>query len=117
MSPLNTLYKVVAKVYAHKMKPLLHYWILLSQTGFVPNRCTFENILAFELIEWALENNQNISMLLLDFEKTYDRVNWTFLRQVMERMRFSNTWITQVMFVERERFGLYFIEWKTIYNN
>ena len=56
-------------------------------------------------------------MLLLDFEKTYDRVNWTFLRQVMERMRFSNTWITQVMFVERERFGLYFIEWKTIYNN
>lgn len=36
-------------------------------------------------------------MLLLDFEKTYDRVNWTFLRQTMEQMGFHLTWINQVM--------------------
>lgn len=36
-------------------------------------------------------------MLLLDFEKAYDRVNWTFLRQTMERMGFHNTWINQVV--------------------
>lgn len=69
-----------------------------SQTGFISNRCILDNIfLAFESIEWALENNQNLSMLLLDFEKAYDRVNWTFLRQVMERMGFNITWINQVM--------------------
>ena len=39
ISLLNTLYKIVAKVYANRMKPLLHNWILPSQTGFVPNRC------------------------------------------------------------------------------
>lgn len=37
ISLLNTLYKVVAKIYANRMKPLLHHWILPSQTGFVPN--------------------------------------------------------------------------------
>ena len=76
ISILNTLYKVVAKVYANRMKPLLHHWILPSQTSFVPNKCTLDNIfLAFEAIEWALENQQNLSMLLLDFEKAYDRVS------------------------------------------
>jgi exonuclease III len=98
ISLLNTLYKVVAKVYANRMKPLLHHWILPSQTGFVPNRCILDNIfLAFEAIEWTQENNQDLSMLLLDFEKAYDRVNWTFLRQTMEKMGFEDQWITQVM--------------------
>ena len=98
ISLLNTLYKVVAKIYANRMKPLLHHWILPSQTGFVPNRCILDNIfLAFEAIEWTLESNQNISMLLLDFEKAYDRVSWKFLSQTMEKMGFHDTWIKQVM--------------------
>ena len=36
-------------------------------------------------------------MLLLDFEKAYDRVNWTFLKHTMARMGFNDTWIRQVM--------------------
>lgn len=102
ISLLNTLYKVVAKIYANCMKPLLHNCILPSQTGFVPNRCILDNIfLAFEAIEWALESNQNTSMLLLDFEKTYDRVSWSFLEQTMEKMGFEETWIKRVMSLNR----------------
>ena len=98
ISLLNTMYKVVAKTYANRMKPLLHHWILPSQTGFVPNRCILDNIfLAFEAIEWTMESNQEISMLLLDFEKAYDRVSWSFLKQTMERMGFDKTWIQRVM--------------------
>ena len=98
ISLLNTLYKVVAKVYANRMKPLLHNWILPSQTGFVPNRCILDNIfLAFEAIAWTRENQQDLSMLLLDFEKAYDRVNWTFLREVMAKLGFHSQWIKQVM--------------------
>ena len=98
VSLLNTLYKIVAKVYANRMKPLLHNWILPSQTWFVLNRCILDNIfLTFEAIEWTRENKQELSMLLLDFEKAYDRVKWTFLRQAMIRMGFHLTWINQVM--------------------
>lgn len=98
ISLLNTPYKIVAKILANRMKPLLHNWILPSQTGFVPNRCILDNIfLAFEAIQWTLESKQDLSMVLLDFEKAYDRVNWTFLRQVMTRMGFHQTWIKQVM--------------------
>ena len=98
ISLLNTPYKIIAKILANRMKPLLHHWILPSQTGFVPNRCILENIfLAFEAMEWTMENQQDLSMLLLDFEKAYDRVNWTFLRKVMEKMGFHQMWIAQVM--------------------
>ena len=98
ISLLNTPYKIVAKVFANRMKPLLHHWILPSQTGFVPNRCILDNVfLAFEAMEWAMEIKQDLSMLLLDFEKAYDRVNWTFLRQTMQQMGFHMTWINQVM--------------------
>jgi hypothetical protein len=98
ISLLNTLYKVIAKVYANRMKPLLHHWILPSQTGFVPNRCILDNIyLAFESIEWSLENNQDLSMLLLDFEKAYDRVSWAFLQNTMIRMGFTEIWVERVM--------------------
>lgn len=94
ISLLNTLYKV----YANRMKPLLHFWILPSQTGFIPNKCILDNIfLAFESIEWALENNLEINMLLLDFEKAYDRVSWTFLKHTMDKMGFHDKWINQVM--------------------
>lgn len=60
--------------------------------------CILDNIfLAFEAIEWTLETKQDLSMLLLDFEKAYDRVNWTFLKKVMAKMGFHQTWINQVM--------------------
>ena len=98
ISLLNTLYKVIAKIYANRMKPLLHHRILPSQTGFVPNRCILDNIfLAFEAIDWTLESNQSISLLLLDFEKAYDRVSWIFLEKTMEKMGFEKTWIQRVM--------------------
>ena len=98
ISLLNIVYKIVAKIYANRMKPLLHHWILPSQTGFVPNRCILDNVfLAFEAMEWTMENKQALSMLLLDFEKAYDRVNWTFLRETMVTMGFHEKWIGQVM--------------------
>lgn len=98
ISLLNTLYKVIAKIYANRMKLLLHNWILPSQTGFVPNKCILDNVfLAFEVVEWSLENKQELSVLLLDFEKAYDMVSWTFLRETMRRMGFAERWIQQVI--------------------
>lgn len=76
ISLLNTLYKIVAKVYANRIKPMLLNWILSSQTGFVPNKCILDNIfLAFEAIAWTRDSQQEIRMLLLDYKKSYDMVN------------------------------------------
>ena len=40
---------------------------------------------------------QELSILLLDFEKSYDMVYWTFLRETMTTMGFHPKWTNQVM--------------------
>lgn len=47
--------------------------------------------LASEAIEWARESSQELVILLLIFEKVYDRVNWTFLESTMAKLGFSET--------------------------
>lgn len=40
-------------------------------------------------------------MLKIDYEKTYDRVNWEFLNEVLSSRGFSNTWINWITSLTR----------------
>ena len=94
---LTTLYKILAKLLALRMTKNISIWIDPSQTGFVPGKCIFDNLfLAFEALQWGPESNQDLVMLLLDFEKAYDRLSWSFLEQTMAKMGFSDQWIAWV---------------------
>jgi len=44
-------------------------------------------------MKWALESSQPMVMLLLDFEKEYDRVEWSFFEGTMAKMGFNEQWI------------------------
>lgn len=73
---LTALYKLIAKVLANRIKPILPDCALPTQTAFVKNRCILDNVfLAREAIGWATESGQDVVIMLLDFEKAYDRVN------------------------------------------
>jgi hypothetical protein len=39
-------------------------------------------------MEWAKEKDQKLVILLVDFEKAYDMVNWTFLQEFMNKLSF-----------------------------
>lgn len=41
-------------------------------------------------------------ILKLDFEKAYDKIQWSFLEEVMRSKGFSNSWIDQVMGTVRD---------------
>lgn len=70
-------------------------WIRNSQTAFVPGRCIFDNIfMAQSAMDWAVESNQPLIILLLDLEKAYDRVSWTFLQQTMLHIGFHKSGLT-----------------------
>lgn len=40
-------------------------------------------------MKWAKESNQDTALLLLDFEKAYDKIEWTFKDMMIESFRFS----------------------------
>lgn len=94
ISVLTSMYKLMAKTIAIRAQAHLTKWIWPTQTGFVKNRLILDNVFTcYESMEWAQESKQNLVILLLDIEKAYDRVNWSFLKETMKKLGFSKNWI------------------------
>ncbi len=52
--------------------------------------------MAQEALEWAEESEHDLVLLLLDFEKAFDRIEWGFLFSALAKLGFSETWIRWV---------------------
>ncbi len=48
--------------------------------------------MAQEALEWAEESEQDLVLLLLDFEKAFDRIKWGFWLSALAKLGFSETW-------------------------
>ncbi|GBG89165.1 hypothetical protein CBR_g48873 [Chara braunii] len=85
VSLLSAPYKLYAKILANRMTKFLLSLIHPTQTGFVPGRQILTNaIMAREVLHRAADTMPPVAVLLLDFEKAYDRVRWRFLIQGLE---------------------------------
>ena len=94
---LNTCYKLFAKVLGLRLQKILPEIIHASQTGFMQERSIMDNIYMFwEATAVAVKTEQKLAILLLDFEKAYDRVDWNFLEGIMYRLGFTEYWIRGV---------------------
>lgn len=89
ISLLNTDIKILAKILANRLKPILPSLIHPDQTGFIMGREARDNSnRALQLIHWAESWNTTHPRLLLstDAEKAFDRVDWTYMRAVLTRL-------------------------------
>lgn len=58
--------------------------------GYIKSHQTHDNIIrTLHLIEKIQQENKATVLLSLDAEKAFDRVNWTFLYQTLERFGFN----------------------------
>ena len=94
---LNTLYKIYAKVLSLRIQNFLPALIHPSQTGFIKERYILDKIFVFwEAVALAKNTKQDLTVFFLDFEKAYERVDCTFLEEIMIHMGFSEKWIKAV---------------------
>ncbi len=94
---LGSLYKILAKTLARRLQTFLPSIIRPSQTGFVEGRCILDNtFLAQEAQDWAKESNQDLVLLLLDFKKAFNRIEWNFLFEALAKLGFRSQWIRWV---------------------
>jgi len=49
-------------------------------------------------MEWVEENDKKLILLLLDFEKTFDRINWDFFSSFFGRWDFLNNGLNGFQF-------------------
>ncbi len=52
--------------------------------------------MAQESLDWAVESNQDLVLLLLNFEKAFDRIEWGFLFMALSKFGFNDTWVSWV---------------------
>ena len=89
---LNCDYKIAAKSIANRLKPSLPNLINYDQTGFIKGRFIGENIrLIDSIICYAKEKNIPGLLLLLDFEKAFDTIEWSFISKTFQQFGFGSS--------------------------
>ena len=83
MTILNSAYKIMAKALSLRLQPMLGRLIHDTQTGFVKERSILDNIFTFwEALFLARLRGEPLVVLLLDFEKAYDRSIGVFSKRL-----------------------------------
>lgn len=98
ISLLDVDCKLLAKVLAHRLESTLPSIISPDQTGFIKKRLSFLNIRRLLNIMYSSEPNQPSpeAIISLDAEKAFDRVEWGYLFQCLERFGFGPKFISWV---------------------
>ena len=85
ISLLNVTYKIISACIANRLKQVLSYLIHENQKGFLKNRFIGENTrIIYDTLYAAKENNIPGILLLIDFEKAFDSVSWSFMYKALE---------------------------------
>jgi len=91
ISLCNCLYKIIAKIIANRIKPILSLHISAKQFAFLRNRHILEAIGTAQeaLHSIKLKNLKGIS-LNIDLAKAFDKVNWLYLKMILTHLGFPH---------------------------
>ena len=80
ISLLNTDYKIITKVLAERLKIFLPKLIHPDQKGFITGRNIADaNRLLQDAVEYSEQRGINSSIIFLDYNKAFDRVEWQWV--------------------------------------
>eukprot|EP00253_Pinus_taeda_P003487 PITA_03487 len=94
----NCIYKIIAKVIASRIVPILSRNISMEQFGFLDGRQIHEAIgVAQEVIHSVKQKKKKGMVLKIDLSKAYDRINWLYLRLLLTHLGFNYSFISWIM--------------------
>nr|XP_027088506.1 uncharacterized protein LOC113709853 [Coffea arabica] len=100
ISLCSVIYKIISKILANRLKPILDICISNTQSAFIPDRQILDNvIIAHEYMHYLKNKRQGLDgymAIKLDMAKAYDRVEWHFLQAAMQKMGFCSQWINWI---------------------
>ncbi|KAL6558442.1 hypothetical protein OROMI_018792 [Orobanche minor] len=93
ISLCNSTYKIISKILSKRLSTILPSFINSAQSGFIKGRNITDNILTAHEVTHDISQSMTNTIIKLDMEKAYDRINWNFIFQVMTRFDFSVAWV------------------------
>jgi hypothetical protein len=105
---LNVSFKFFMKVGTNRISEVAHSVVKPTQTAFMPGRHILEGVVVLhETIHELHRKKMNGVLLKIDFEKAYDKVNWSFWQQVLRMNGFDPLWCQWIQqFVSRGSVGV-----------
>ena len=98
ISLCNVIYKIITKVIANRLKPLLPGLISLEQPGFAEGKQILDGIIAIHETIHSLKCTKRPQILIkLDIKKSYDKLSWQYLEESLRAHGFSSKWVEWVM--------------------
>ncbi|OMO92976.1 reverse transcriptase [Corchorus capsularis] len=98
ISLVGCLYKIIAKVFARRIRSVMSEVIGDSQFAFIKSRQILDcSLIANESVDAMKKKEEGGVCFKVDFEKAYDSVDWNFLEFIMRKMGFGETWIKWIM--------------------
>jgi hypothetical protein len=101
ISLCNVVLKLVTKVIANRLKPILPEIIDEEQSAFVQGRLITDNaLIAMECFHWMkkkTKGKKGLMALKLDMAKAFDRIEWPFVQAMLSTMGFPETLIKTIM--------------------
>ena len=89
---LNTDIKIASAAIANRVKSVLPIIISDTQEGFIKGRFIGENTrLLYDLMHYLEYHNMSALLLLIDFEKAFDSVDWVFLQKPLKSFNFGQS--------------------------
>ncbi|KAA3459035.1 reverse transcriptase [Gossypium australe] len=97
ISLCSVLYKIISKMVANHFQKVLDCCIDEAQNAFVLGQLITDNVLlAYKVLHTFKQKRvgrRDFLALKLDMSKSYDRVEWSFLCQMLLKMGFANLWV------------------------
>ena len=97
---LNSTYKFYSAILADRIKLTLNKLIHSDQKGFITGRFIGENIRqTYDMINYCKENKLKGLIVLIDFEKAFDSIDWEFISKTLKIFNFGPNiikWINSI---------------------
>ena len=95
---MNSDHKVFTKILANRMKSVLHIIIGTQQTGYMEKRFIGMNIRKLiDSIQYIEDENLGALLMLIDFEKCFDTIEFEAIRGSLRYYNFGEKFINMIM--------------------
>lgn len=97
ISLIGSVYKIIAKVMARRLKAVVGKLIGDEQSAFIQGRSILDGVVVLnEIIEDARSTKESKLLFTADFKKAYDSLDWNFVLEMLRNMNFPGKWISWV---------------------
>ena len=94
---LNVEYKIIPRTLAQRRQKVITKIVSTDQNGYIKSRFIGFNIRQIQdIIDYAEESNLEEMLLFLDYQKTFDSIEWNFMNLALEKFSFGHNFINSV---------------------